>query len=169
MARPEKIFITQHISAEELHTIIKKSGKDPELLPRLYFIKYRYEGVSVEESSKRVGISKPVAYIWQERWNENGYEGLKPRYAGGRPSKLTDDQKDKLRSMLHERDDWSTEKVRELIFKEFDVEYSKKQIQVILKKFGMRYAKPLTHDYRRPENAENILKKTCLNLKKAQL
>jgi putative transposase len=29
-----------------------------------------------------------------------------------------------------------------------------------LRKFGMKLAKPFQHDYRRPEDAEEILKKT---------
>jgi transposase len=46
-----------------------------------------------------------------------------------------------------------------MIYNEFNVEYTLKQIRVITKKFGMRYAKPFTMDYRRPPNAEEILKK----------
>jgi putative transposase len=40
------------------------------------------------------------------------------------------------------------------------VKYSSWQIRRIIKTFGMKYAKPLQKDYRRPENAEKILKKT---------
>jgi len=53
----------------------------------LYFIKYRYEGVSVEDAAERVEISKPVAYIWQDRWNREGYEGLKPKICWGKAAK----------------------------------------------------------------------------------
>ena len=49
--------------------------------------------------------------------------------------------------------------VRTLIFNEFKVEYSLKQVRIILRKFGMKYAKPYPHDFRKPENAEEILKK----------
>ncbi|WP_207205314.1 winged helix-turn-helix domain-containing protein, partial [Methanolobus psychrotolerans] len=74
--------------------------------------------------------------------------------------KLTDYQKEELKNMLHKRDDWSTKEVRELIYNEFKVQYTIKQILVILKKFGMHHAKPYTHDHRRPEDAEDRLKKT---------
>lgn len=159
MAKPEQIPIEHHLSSEDLLKQIKLLEKDTRVLQRLYFVKHRYEGASVDEAAKLVGISKPVAYQWQERWNQEGYEGLKPRFAGGCPSKLTDDQKEKLKAMLHERDDWSTKAVQELIYKEFNVGYTIKQILVILKKFGMKHAKPYTHDYRRPEDAEERLKK----------
>ena len=34
-----------------------------------------------------------MAYQCQERWNQNGYEGLKPRFAGGCASNLYDEKK----------------------------------------------------------------------------
>jgi putative transposase len=159
MVKTEQIPIEHHLSSEELLKRIKSLEKDTRVLQRLYFVKHRYEGTTVEEAANLVGISKPIAYQWQKRWNQDGYEGLKPRFAGGCPSKLSDEQKEKLEVMLHGRDDWSTKEVQELVLKEFNVEYTTKQILVILRKFGMRHAKPYTHDYRRPNNAEDLLKK----------
>lgn len=85
------------------------------ILKRLYFIKYRYEGLSVQESAEIVGTSKQIGYGWQDRWNLEGYEGLKPKYAEGRPSKLSDEQKELLKITLNKKDDWTTEEVRKLI------------------------------------------------------
>ncbi len=160
MARPENIAIERHITAEELLKRIKSLEKDAKVLKRLYFIKYRYEGVTVEAAAERVEISKPVAYIWQDRWNKEGYEGLKPRFSGGKPPKLNNNQKDQLKEILNTRDDWTTDEIRKLILKEFKVEYTLKQTRIILRKFGMNFSKPFQHDYRRPEDAEEILKKT---------
>jgi putative transposase len=159
MPRPEQIPIQKHMTQEELQRRIKTLETDTKILQRLYFIKYRYDGESVEKSSQLVGVAKPVGYAWQERWNESGYEGLIPRYAGGRPSKLSDQQKEKLRSLLKEKDVWTTDEVRLLISNEFCVEYTLKQVRIIAKKFGMRYAKPFSFDYRKPPNSEQILKK----------
>ena len=50
--------------------------------------------------------------------------------------------------------------VRDMIREKFGIQYTMKQVWVILKKMGMRHAKPYSHDKRRPVNAENILKKT---------
>jgi len=160
MPRPEQIHIQRHMTLEELERRIKKLEKNVRVLKRLYFIRYRLDGVSVEDAADRVGVTKNTAYIWQERWNESGYDGLIPRFAGGKPSKLTDEEKDILRQLLSERDTWTTEGVRELVSKEFGVDYTLKQIRIILKKFGMRCGKPYPHDHRRPDDAEDILKKT---------
>jgi len=159
MAKPEQIPIEHHLSSDELLKRIKSLEKDTRVLQRLYFVKHRYEGASVAESAKLVGTSKPVAYQWQERWNKDGYDGLIPRFAGGCPSKLLDEQKEELKEILHQRDDWSTKEVKELIFNRFNVTYTGKQILEILKKFGMHHAKPYSYDYRRPEDAEDRLKK----------
>jgi putative transposase len=159
MPRPEQIAIKNLMTKEELQKRIRILETDTKILQRLYFIKHRYDGMSVEEASRFASVAKPVGYDWQERWNEGGYEGLIPRYAGGRPSKLSAQQKEKLLLLLKGKDIWTTDEVRHLILKEFDVEYTLKQVRVIVKKLGMNYAKPFTFDYRKPPNAETILKK----------
>ena len=46
-----------------------------------------------------------------------------------------------------------------MIHQEFGVKYTLKQIRIILKKLNMAYGKPFTLDYRRPDDAESLLKK----------
>ena len=74
-------------------------------------------------------------------------------------SKLTDNQIKELRILLDRKDYWTTREVLELLKEKYGVEYSQKQIGVILHSFHMYHPKPYTLDYRRPENAEEILKK----------
>ena len=83
----------KHLSIQDLERQIKTLEKDTRVLKTLFFVRYRYEGTSVEEAARLVGTSKNNAYIWQERWNESGYEGIIPRFARGKPSKLTDEQR----------------------------------------------------------------------------
>lgn len=163
MVKTEQIPIVRHMNVQDLTKQIKRLEKDTMVLQRLFFIKYRYEGKSVKEAAKLVGASKNTGYLWQKRWNKKGYEGLKPQFAGGRPSNLTDKQKKELRKMLEKDDLWTTKEVQKLISKKFAVDYTLKQIRVILKSFGMNYAKPYQHDYRKPKNAESILKKPSTN------
>jgi len=159
MSKSEQIPIIRHIPIAELNKQIKNMERDTKILNRLYFIKFRYEGESVEQAANRVNMTKMVGYIWQERWNEESYEGLVPKYAGGRPSKLSDEQKERLIEKLKSRNNWTTDEVQDLIHREFGVDYTLKQVRVILKHFGMRFAKPFLHDYRKPEDAKELLKK----------
>ena len=147
------------MTVEDLNKQIRSLENDAKVFKRLYFIKYRYEGVSVLESAERVGTSKQIGHEWQHRWNSEGYKGLRPKYAGGRPSKISDEQKEMLKITLNKKDDWTTEEVRKLIFEDFGVTYSTKRVREILKGFGMKHGKPYYHDYRRLENAEESLKK----------
>jgi len=155
----EQIPIEKHMTREELESRIKTLEKDAKILKRLYFVKFRYIGESVEESAQRVGVTRNEGYIWQRRWNENGYNGLIPRYAGGRPMKLSFGKFDRLKDLLNQKTTWTTDDVRTMIHQEFDVEYTTKQVRIILKKLHMAYGKPFAQDYRRPEDAESILKK----------
>jgi len=159
MARPTTIEIRRDVTMDELEKRIKSLEKDTRILKRLYFIRYRYQGYTVKEASEMVGVTEAIGYEWQRRWNEEGYEGLIPRFGGGKPPKLTSEQKEQLKKEL-EGKNWTTEEVRELIFKDFEVMYTLKHVRTILKKLGMNHAKPYPHDHRRPENAEDMLKKT---------
>jgi putative transposase len=155
----EQIPIQKHMTRDELESRIKILEKDAKILKRLYFVKFRYEGESVEESAQRIGVTRNEGYIWQRRWNEQGYEGLIPRYAGGRPMKLSSDELDRLRELLNQKTTWTTDDVRTMIHHEFRVDYTMKQIRIILRKLNMAYGKPFTLDYRRPDDAESVLKK----------
>jgi putative transposase len=160
MVKTEMYPIARLVPVEDLDKRIRSLEKDVRVLKRLYFVRYRYDGDSVEEAAKKVGVTKMVGYQWQDRWNQEGVEGLVPRFAGGRPSKLDEGQKKVLRAFLKEKDDWTTGDVKDLILEEFGVEYTLKQVRVILKGFKMKFSKPYPQDHRQPEDAEGQLKKT---------
>jgi len=128
-------------------------------LNRLYFILYLYEGLGVEEASRKVGVVKAVGYEWLRRWNEGGYEGLVPRFGGGRPSKLSEEDLEGLCGLLRERDDWTLGEIKDLILEEFGVDYHVSHVSRILHGLGMKCGKPYQNDYRQPQDAPNILKK----------
>ena len=159
MSRPASLKVKKWISSEELKERIRRKERDLKVLNRLHFMNYLYGGCSVPGASEKLGITKQTGYIWLERWNEDEYEGLIPRFAGGRPSKITDSQKSDLKELLEERDDWTTEEVRNLIHDKFGVDYSLKQVRIILKEMGLKFGKPYPYDYRQPDNVEEQFKK----------
>jgi len=97
MVKTEMYPIKKSMGVDELDKRIKCLEKDVKVLKRLYFVKNRYIGDSVEMASRKVGITRMMGYEWQKRWNKEGYAGLIPRYAGGRPPKLTYEQKEELK------------------------------------------------------------------------
>ncbi len=159
MVNTEQIEIKRHISAQELKGKIKDYTLQSKILKRLLFINLRYSGLLVPEASEKVGITATTGYHWQERWNLEGYAGLIPQYAGGRPSKLSHNEKEELKKELKLKDHWTTIEVKQLIQLKFGVTYSMDQVRRILHSFDMFFYKPYPQDYRRPPDAEDGLKK----------
>jgi len=158
MVKTEMYLIERKMTDDDLNRLIKSLERSMKVLKRLLFIKYRYDGDSVAEAARRIGITKMMGYVWQRRWNQDGYKGLIPKYARKGPSKMSEEQKGMLKEKLKDGQ-FTTAQVRNIIIEQFGIEYTMKQVWVILKKMGMRHAKPYPHDKRRPGNAEDILKK----------
>ncbi len=67
------------MSRDDLDKRLKYVEKMVKVPDRIKFMRYRYEGYSVEESCKKVDILKMMGYRWHKRWNRDGYVGLIPR------------------------------------------------------------------------------------------
>ena len=165
MARPEAIQIVKHVPLDELRSLEAEYDRQLEsyasirrMRDRVCFIRMRYNGYSVEEAAANIGFTTKTGYNIQESWNEHGMEGLKPNFKGGPKSRLTDEQKEEIREALR-LNPMSTKDVRLYIMDEYGIEYSDKQIHVILTKIGLHHSKPYPIDHRRPADAETVLKK----------
>jgi putative transposase len=153
--------LVKHINRKKLDKCINKKEKEAEVLRKLYFIRQLYKGKKIEIGAEKCGISLPTAHKWLDRWNEEGYVGLFPKYSnGGRPSKLSDEDKEKLNKILENEDYLDTKKVAKILKDEFDVEYCLSQQSVVLKSLGFHYSKPYQFFSKRPDDSEEILKKT---------
>ena len=71
---------------------------------------------------------------------------------------------DKLKSILSERSYWTTGEIRKRIMDEFGKDLSTPAIHRYMRKFGYHLKKPYTIDYRRPENAEELLIENLENI-----
>jgi len=165
MARPIEIDIVRHVPMEELNKVagayekeFRSYARAKRIHERISFVRMRYKGYTVEESASALGLTTKTGYNIQARWNEGGMAALEPNFGGGRRSRLTEEQKKELEYVLS-ASAMSTKGVKEYIAEEFGIEYTNKQIYIILGKMGMNHAKPYPRDHRRPEDAEEILKK----------
>jgi putative transposase len=93
----EQIVIDRKVTLDELNSVITH-GKSSRALRKLYFVKFRYLGDSIEKAAIKPRVTKKTGYHWQEDWNKGGYTSLMPQFCGGRKSKLTDEQMIELRS-----------------------------------------------------------------------
>lgn len=158
----ERFELVEHLKRDELDGLLKDCS-GPRLYQRLLFISHLYDGDSVPVAGKKVRMVKNSAYIWAYRWNEWGVDGLLDRAKSGRPSRLTEEQKNELKELLDSRDDWTTREVWEIILEDFDVEITMDGVYRMLKSLKMNLAKPYPRDYRRPDDSEGILKKSVDN------
>jgi len=140
--------------------IYLKEEKDFEIKFKLSFLNLVLQLQDVRKACKIMSIKTTTAYRWIKIWNEGGRDGLKSEQGkgGGKPPKLSTEQLKKLENLLRdEREWWTTKDVRILIKEKFDIIFSEDQVVRILNKFGMNHAKPFPHDYRQPDNAEELL------------
>jgi transposase len=165
MVRPTEIDIIRHVPMEDLDKAVREyefgrsTARVKRMKERLIFIRMRYRGYSVEEASSNTGFTLVTGYNVQKLWNEGGMAALEPKFGGGRTSRLTDEQRDELRDVLLIAP-MSTRDVHSYIMNEYGIEYTMKQVWEILTKMGLHHAKPYPQDHRRPDDAEDILKKT---------
>lgn len=153
--------LIRHVSQGQLKRMVRKE-ENKHVLKRLLFINQLYLGASVPEACERMCISEQTGYEWLAKWNEDCRKGLDPEFGGGRPPKLTDGEKENLKQKLASKPNWLTSEVKALIKKDFGIIYSIRHVIRILRSFGMHYAKPYPQDYRKPDNAEEILRNAIL-------
>jgi putative transposase len=134
----EKYRVKQSISLEKLDWLIKIE-RNTKVQQKLYFIRFRYLGDSIEEATSRLGVTKRTGYYWQNRWNENGYEGLLHKSGAGRPSYLSYEEILKLKTILKSKDFWAVIEVKDLVKHEFNIDYCLNSIGKLLKLIGMHH------------------------------
>ena len=150
------VSVIKHITSDELKNLDRKE-KDKHMYQRLLFIHQLYLGDSIETICEKMCLSIQTGYNWLDQWNRKGYEGFAPEFGGGRPPRLTKNQREKLKRRLKAQGNWLTSQARAFIRKEFSVTYSLRHVVRMLRDFGMHYAKPYPKDYRCPVNAEEML------------
>lgn len=128
----EKIGIDKEFySIENFDSIINGYKYRKKIIKRVYFIKYRYLGLSVSESAEKVGVSRGTGYNWQKIWNETSNmtsnDLFKNSNFGGPKPKLSDDDLNVLKEL--KADEMSIKDVKILIKKEFGVDFTEKHVR----------------------------------------
>ena len=132
MVGKTKIDIFRNMSKSELKEAIHEYVIPHRIYERLYAMSLLAEGYSYDMVAHKMGKSYQTIHRWAKLCESEGIDGLKPNYEGGRPEKLSKEDLQKLDNMIQEYDEITTDQVHDLILKEFNVEYSMKQVWVIL-------------------------------------
>ncbi|MCC7554293.1 MAG: helix-turn-helix domain-containing protein [Methanobacteriaceae archaeon] len=151
--------IEDHIGLDGVKKEIKKRKVDAIVMQRLIFIQSMFEHEDVQKASKVVGVAPSTGYEWLKRWNAEGINGLTPKYDGGKPSKLSKEDYKKLDKLFYETENLTTDLAHEIVKTNFNIDFSQRHIQRILKRLKYTYTKPYMIYAKIPEDAEDQLKK----------
>jgi len=108
------------------------------------------EGLPATVVARAYGTNRITLYRWLVRYEEEGELGLVRRSVSGRPRKLTELDREALRSTVlapaseygYETDFWTTRRLIQVIQSEFDVVLSKRTMLRRLHESGLSYQKP---------------------------
>jgi transposase len=117
------------------------------------------KGYKQKEVADMMGITERTVHNWRKRYEKGGVKALETKKKPGRKRKLSEEDLERLEELLKQREYWTGKEVRNLIMIEFDVKYTLRHVARILRGLGMKCQKPYVNDYRRPDDAEEILKK----------
>lgn len=161
MVGKSKIKIETHLSIKELDEIISELKVDVKVYQRAIFLKLVMQKKPISHSAEFVGVTRETGFNWLKKYNAEGFDGLIPKYGGGRPSLLTDKQFEELKEIIvNSERSYSIREVQKLIIDKYKVNYSYKQAwEICKKKLNLNYGKPFPIYDKKPDNAEEILKK----------
>jgi transposase len=107
--------------------------------------------LSQAEIARQLGVSRATVSDWAKKVEAEGIRGLRKRTAKGGTSKLTKEQKQKLKRLLDRgalandfsTDHWTLQRAQELIQYEFAVSSHPNYLNRLLDKLGFSPQKPL--------------------------
>ncbi|MDR3291152.1 MAG: helix-turn-helix domain-containing protein [Methanobrevibacter sp.] len=68
--------VKKHIKKTKLDKLINRHQQEADVLKKLTFIRFLYNGKTVDEAVKLMEISLSTGHRWLDEWNEGGYNGL---------------------------------------------------------------------------------------------
>jgi transposase len=142
------------VSKETVNELVKalhkayKSG-DARMIQRIAVLLDFSRGDEVEALAQRHGVAAASIYNWLKKLLVEGVAGLKPRWKGGRPPKLTKKQKKALGQMIDAGPEaagfrsgcWNSAMIQELIHQRFGKVYNVHYVCELLKNLGFSFQK----------------------------
>lgn len=137
----------EHVDVTELEAALDRADGKKETIRLLAAIIYK-RGPSVPMIAEWLDIREATIYRWFDRLEEESIErAVQDRPKEGRPSKLSQSQRETFRSAVREppaevgfeAPAWSPELARDFLNEQFGVDYTKRHVQRMLKAAGLRH------------------------------
>jgi len=152
--------VKNHLSGKELNELIKDYKNDCKMFKKLTFIRAVKNGEKISNACDFLQISEPTGHRWLDKYNEDGLNGLETKHhKAGRPSRLSDEEKEELDKIFENEDYLTLERAHEIIKNRYGVEYSLRNVKRICESLDYNFGKPYQKFNKRPKNPEKSLKK----------
>ena len=148
--RRMRIRVSTELS-KELWTVLTQARRagDLRLFRRVSALRALGQGEAVESVAASLGVSSASVYTWLKMLLVEGVAGLRVRWHGGRPSKLTKTQKRRLVELVKAGPEaagfptgcWTACLIQHLIPREFGVDYNVQYVADLLMRLGFWFEK----------------------------
>jgi transposase len=140
------ISVRDDFEAEELHVLAGRV-KDANQARRLLAIAAVLDGMDREEAARIGGMDRQTLRDWVHRFNAQGPEGLINIKPPGRPSRLSEEQKEELCELVEAGPDpvkdgvarWRCVDLKRVLGERFGVDLSEVRLGGVLKELGFSH------------------------------
>ena len=154
--------------AERLDTLFRSTA-DPKLRQRLQIVLMAHRGRPRQDIAADLGVHRKTVSRWLNAYCDGGLDGLRPRKAKGRPSKIPAGLADAVRRWVIEgpaqqgldRANWTHEELADHLRKTQGIQTSRSAVQRFCARIGIRLYRP-TYRYERGDPAKQARAKEDL-------
>ncbi len=146
----EKLQITRSSPDHDELVELYKKEKNSKLKERYHALFLMHEFINCTTVAELIKKSRRTIQTWVKIFNESGLEAIAPNSPPGRPSRLSQDQKEELKLdiMMHPRElnyefsNWEGKSVAEHIHIKFGVVLTVRAVQKLLHALGFSLQRP---------------------------
>ncbi len=146
----EKLQITRSSPDHDELVELYKKEKNSKLKERYHALFLMYEFINCTTVAELIKKSRRTIQTWVKIFNESGLEAIAPNSPPGRPSRLSQDQKEELkldimthpRELNYEFSNWEGKSVAEHIYIKFGVVLTVRAAQKLLHALGFSLQRP---------------------------
>lgn len=157
-----KTEIVRHVSEEELEQLYRREG-NVRIKERLHAMLLLYRGYRADETAEILRRGYATVRRWKDAWNGGGYEALKPDFKGGYEPRVSSSTWDMILEEIKDKG-MTLKDVQVYVNTKYGADYAYNTVWYwVREKKKAPYGKPYPKDIRRPDDAEEILKKPWQN------
>jgi transposase len=122
-----------------------KKEKNSKVSFRILIVIHTKQGESSWKVGEKLQCDHKTVLTWKNRYEKEGFEGLKTKPRSGKPTLLSRRQEEKIRNRISKENPanpWTTKKVCDMIKQETGIKYTQRHVQRILHKWDFKLLVP---------------------------